>query len=53
MSKVVRNFINDERGREILEYTRIAGLIMIVAIAAITAVGGKVLARWNSLNDVF
>jgi Flp pilus assembly pilin Flp len=28
----------------------IAGLITVAAIAVITSVGGKVLARWTSLN---
>lgn len=45
-SKLVR----DEQGGEILEYALIAGLIIVAAIAVITSVGGKVLARWNSLN---
>lgn len=43
--------IHDERGGELLEYALIAGLIVIVAIAAITAVGNKVLARWNSVQN--
>ena len=42
--------VRDERGGEVLEYALIAGLIVVAAIAAITAVGGKVLARWNSLQ---
>ena len=41
----------DERGGEILEYALIAGLIVIGAIAAITAVGNSVLARWNSVQN--
>ena len=28
-----------------------SGLIVVAAIAVITSVGGKVLARWTSLND--
>ena len=46
----IKNFINDESGMETLEYALIAGLIVVAAIAVITAVGTKVLARWNSLN---
>lgn len=48
--KLVSKFLRDENGGEILEYALIAGLIVVAAIAVITAVGGKVLARWNSLN---
>jgi Flp pilus assembly pilin Flp len=29
----------------------VAGLVVIAAIAAIGAVGTKVLARWNSVNN--
>jgi Flp pilus assembly pilin Flp len=47
----ISRFVRDENGGEILEYALIAGLIIVAAIAAITAVGGKVLARWNSLNS--
>ncbi len=53
MSRFVKALIADESGGEILEYALIAGLIIIAALAAITAVGGKVLARWNSLNSGF
>jgi Flp pilus assembly pilin Flp len=45
------DFISDERGGEVLEYALIAGLIVVAAIAVIGRVGGKVLARWNSLNS--
>jgi Flp pilus assembly pilin Flp len=43
--------IHDERGGEVLEYALIAGLIIVAAIAVITSVGGKVLARWQSLDS--
>jgi Flp pilus assembly pilin Flp len=41
----------DEHGGETLEYALIAGLIVVAAIGVIGKVGGKVLARWNSLNS--
>ena len=43
--------VRDERGGEVLEYALIAGLIVVAAIAAITTVGSKVLARWTSLSN--
>ena len=43
--------VADEAGGEVLEYALIAGLIVVAAIAVITSVGGKVLARWTSLNS--
>ena len=45
-----RNLIRDEKGGEILEYVLIAGLIIVGAVTVITAFGGKVLAKWNSVN---
>jgi len=41
----------DERGGEVLEYALIAGLVVVAAISVLGAVGGKVLARWRSLNS--
>ncbi|HZK81833.1 MAG TPA: Flp family type IVb pilin [Humisphaera sp.] len=46
----MKQLIVDEEGGEVLEYALIVGLIVVAAIAAITSVGGKVLARWTSLN---
>lgn len=43
--------ICDEGGGEVLEYALVAGLIVIAAIAAISTVGTKVLARWTSLQN--
>lgn len=47
---LVRVF-KDEQGGEVLEYALIAGLIVVAAIAVITSVGTKVLARWNGVNS--
>lgn len=51
MKKFAKTLIRDEQGGEILEYVLIAGLIIVAAIAVVTAFGGKVLARWTSLNS--
>ena len=51
MSSFTRKLVCDEQGGEVLEYALIAGLIIVAAIAVITSVGGKVLARWQSLNS--
>lgn len=45
------NVAKDERGGEVLEYALIVGLIVVAAIAIIGSVGGKVLARWQSLDS--
>jgi Flp pilus assembly pilin Flp len=49
--KTVAAVVRDDRGGEVLEYALIAGLIVVAAIATISAVGGKVLARWTSLDS--
>jgi len=51
MRNLLARLIADEQGGEVLEYALIAGLIVVAAIAAITAVGNKVLARWTSLQN--
>ena len=51
MKTVLSKLVKDEQGGEVLEYALIAGLIVVAAIAVITSVGGKVLARWTSLNS--
>jgi Flp pilus assembly pilin Flp len=48
---IIRALLRDDRGGEVLEYALIAGLIIIAAIATITAVGGSVLARWSSVQN--
>ena len=48
---MLRKLIRDQTGGEVLEYAPIAGLIIVGAIALITSVGTKVLARWTSLNS--
>jgi Flp pilus assembly pilin Flp len=49
--RLLKKFLKDERGGEVLEYALIAGLIVVAAIAVITSVGGKVLAKWQSQNS--
>ncbi len=49
--KLIVKLVADEQGGEVLEYALIAGLIVVAAIAVIGAVGGKVFAKWNSLNS--
>jgi Flp pilus assembly pilin Flp len=51
MKALLKKLVSDERGGEILEYALITGLIVVAAIAVVTAVGGKVLAKWNDVNN--
>jgi len=47
---MLKKLIKDENGGEVLEYALIVGLIVVAAIAAITSVGTKVLAKWTSVD---
>jgi Flp pilus assembly pilin Flp len=49
--KNITHIIMDENGGEVLEYALIAGLIIVAALATISAVGTKVLAYWGSINS--
>ena len=51
VTNLLARLVRDENGGEVLEYALIAGLIVVAAIAAITTVGSKVLARWTSLSN--
>ena len=51
MKNLFTKLVRDEQGGEVLEYALIAGLIVVAAIAVIGAVGGKVVAKWTSLNS--
>jgi len=46
-----RRLWSDESGGEVIEYALILGLIVVGAIVTVGAVGGKVLARWTSVNS--
>ena len=51
IKNLLSKLVKDEQGGEVLEYALIAGLIVVAAIAVIGAVGGKVVAKWTSLNS--
>jgi Flp pilus assembly pilin Flp len=51
VKNLLTRLVSDEQGGEVLEYALIVGLIVVAAIAAITSVGTKVLAKWTSLNS--
>ena len=51
LTRLLRSLLVDESGGETIEYALVAGLIIVAAIAIISAVGNKVLARWTSVNS--
>ena len=50
-SGLFRRLLSEEHGGEVIEYVLIAGLIVVATVAVITSLGGKVRARWTSVND--
>jgi Flp pilus assembly pilin Flp len=47
----IRLLLLDESGGEVLEYAIVTGLIVLGALSVIAQLGGKVLAKWTSLNS--
>mgnify|MGYP003335473095 CR=1 FL=1 len=47
MKNLMQRFLNDERGATAIEYGLIAGLIGVVIIVAVTAVGTSVSAQFS------
>ena len=50
MKNLLKKLVADEQGGEVLEYALIAGLIVVAAIAVITTVGEKVVAKWEDVD---
>jgi pilus assembly protein Flp/PilA len=49
--QLFRNFINNESGATAIEYGLIAGLISLVIIFAVTALGGTLQEVFNTINS--
>lgn len=48
-----RRLLRDESGGEVIEYALVLGLVIVVAIVAVAAVGTKAVARWTSVDSSF
>ena len=51
MKNMMNWLMEEESGQGMVEYALILGLISIIAIAAITAVGGKVNTLWQNAQN--
>ena len=47
---MLKRLIQDQEGGEILEWALVCGLIIVACITTVAAFGGRVFARWTSLN---
>jgi pilus assembly protein Flp/PilA len=50
MTKLFARFVKDESGATAIEYGLIAALISVAIITAVTAIGGKVSATFDTIN---
>lgn len=51
MKTLFSRFVKDESGATAIEYGLIAGLVSVVIITAVTAVGGKLDETFNKIKD--
>ncbi len=51
MRRIITNFISNESGATAIEYGLIAGLIGVVVITAVTAVGTKVSNQFKTIGN--
>ncbi len=51
MKNLIRRFILDEAGQDIIEYALLAAFISIAAIAAIVAIGGQVQVYFGNVQS--
>jgi pilus assembly protein Flp/PilA len=49
LTRIVNMFRREEDGQDLLEYALLVALIAIVAVASVTAAGGKVSAIFTSI----
>ncbi len=50
MKRLIRDLRNDHRGVTMIEYALIAGLVSVVAITLLTAMGTSVSNLYNTIN---
>jgi Flp pilus assembly pilin Flp len=53
LRQLLVNFWKEESGTELLEYALLVGLIVIGAMGLMSAMGVKVLGKWQSLDDSY
>ena len=51
LTKMIGRFARDAAGTETLEWGLVCGLLVVGAIAAITAIGPKITDMWNDVNN--
>jgi Flp pilus assembly pilin Flp len=49
---IATSLIRDERGNEVIEYALLLGMIVCACIFFISALGKKVVGRWDRINEI-
>ena len=44
--------LRDERGTEVIDYALLIGLIVIACLVGMSALGAKLLVKWNRIYDL-
>ncbi len=47
---ILKAYLNEEEGQDLIEYALIAGLLALAAVAALTLMSGSLEAIWDSLQ---
>ena len=48
---VVKSFLQEDSGQNLIEYALVAGLIGLAAVVAMTSLGGKISAAFNTIGS--
>ena len=51
MKGILKQFVRDEAGQDLIEYGLLVGIITALAVTAITAIGPKVSSYFTDLNS--
>lgn len=48
---ILKSYLEQEEGQDLIEYALIAGLLALAAVAALTALSGSIQSMWTALSD--
>jgi pilus assembly protein Flp/PilA len=51
VKNLVKSFVREDQGQDLIEYALLAGFIALTSVAAITAVGTNLNILWGKVSD--
>lgn len=51
MARFLKDFLKDDEGAALVEYTVLLGILLIAVIATIITVGGWVAGKWTTVSS--